>query len=118
MWNLNIRVLLLLYLNTWIDSRFGCQLQGDIMTVEKVVEAVSDFVNAMSSNTAKFAEEFAKQHRTLQQSFTRLCWVWFVNLSKREQFDRRNEASVELAKKIVNQFKDEAYLPLIYLQIQ
>ena len=45
-----------------------------------------------------FCDQMGREHRTLQQQFTGLCICWFRHLAKQENFDLRNQASVELAK--------------------
>lgn len=82
---------------------------------EEMAEEMSNFVNAFGEG---HYEEFAAYmsnnvHRTLQQNFMRLiihqlkAWAEMKNNGR---FDLRNEQTVELAKKIVDQFKDEMYL--------
>jgi hypothetical protein len=69
---------------------------------EKATRAVSDFVNNMSNNEQAFVEAFAREHRTLQQSFTGLCLAWLAHLAQLNEgeYDGRNEASVQRAKLI------------------
>lgn len=77
---------------------------------------MSDFLNTMGDGEAikGFVEAMSRQHRTLQQGFTRLVVAWILDLSKREHYDPRNEASVMLAKKIVaNVEADSLFLPTI-----
>lgn len=63
------------------------------------VKAVSGMVNAMCFDDEGFCMLMQREHRTLQQSFTRLClaWIKFVASSK-YQFDGRNEAAHEMCK--------------------
>jgi hypothetical protein len=67
----------------------------------KVADAVTRFLN--HSNPADLAKAIGRDHRTLQQLFTRVCVEWINNLSKLEAggFDLRNEDSVRLAKALV-----------------
>lgn len=73
-----------------------------------LVNEVADFVNAFGIQHLKqFVEEMGQQHWTLQQSFTRLCFMWIDHLAEKEQlgqYDLRNEASCKMAKKIVDEF--------------
>jgi hypothetical protein len=82
---------------------------------KKAAEYMSNFVNgAGSKEVSAFQEQMTREHRTLQQSFTRLCMGWLFLLSKSESYDGRNEASVKLAQKIFASLDEgEAYLPLI-----
>lgn len=89
---------------------------GRDLSAESMAEAIASFSNKMGDTRVKqFAGCMADQHRTLQQSFTRLCVQWFKYLATLSdmQYDLRNEASVGLAKKIVNTFPDELNLPMI-----
>lgn len=81
-----------------------------------MAEAMSAFVNSFSIDEKGFIKEMANKHRTLQQSFTRLCWEWLKTLSamyEKGNYDLRNEASCKLANKIVKQFKEEGYFPMV-----
>ena len=77
-------------------------------SIEKVIgpfnrDEQQSFIMAMLDN-----------HRTHQQSFTRLCIAWLVALSEKyvsNQYDQRNEASCKLAHEIVKEFELE-YLGL------
>lgn len=72
------------------------------LTPEQMADEMSKFLNTLSSDerTEKFIEEMRRDHRTLQQSFTRLCLAWIADLAEREHCDARNEASVRVAKEI------------------
>ena len=88
------------------------------LTPKELQDEVSNFLNSMSSDnkTEDFIKEMRKDHRTLQQSFTRLCLAWINDLAEREHYDARNEASVKLAKKIKEEIlnKDRnQFLPFI-----
>lgn len=68
---------------------------------KEFAKIVSDFVNGWNSNEINdFIAAMNNDHKTLQQSFTRLCVKWFFNLAEKENYDSRNEASIELAKKL------------------
>ena len=45
---------------------------------KEVVDMVADFLNVFgdSKRIQEFVSEMESQHRTLQQSFTRLCMAW------------------------------------------
>lgn len=59
-----------------------------------------------------FVDRMQVEHRTLQQSFTRLCVAWFLSLADRTDWDLRNEASILLAKKIKQDLEDSP-LPFV-----
>lgn len=81
------------------------------MTTTETVKTVSNYVNSMSADYNEFAELMGREHRTLQQNFTKLCVAWLKHLATTEYYDLRNEASVKFAQSI--QDKLDAQLPLI-----
>jgi hypothetical protein len=79
------------------------------ITLEQLVELLSDFVNAgMKDYRAgeKVGELFQNEHRTLQGSFIRFCLGAIVGLSKQEYTDARNETPVEMGKKIAEMLEN------------
>ena len=67
------------------------------------VQQVSDMLNSFSFNPEKFCEEMTKEHRTLQQSFTRLSIHWLCTCARDDyKYDGRNEASHEIAKALIS----------------
>ena len=87
----------------------------DEKEIRDTVRAVSHIVNVYGAAEAEFfVREMAREHRTLQQGFTRLCRAWLLHLASLEEphYDLRNEASVELARKIRTTLEDNP-LPLI-----
>lgn len=76
----------------------------------KVMEGINDL--AGEGFIAGFLDRMGVEHRTLQQSFTRLCVGWLQDLAVRESYDLRNEASVKLAMKL-KPILDDSPLPFI-----
>ena len=77
-----------------------------------MVERMSQYMNSMSRGK-EFCEEMGREHRTIQQSFTRLCMNWVEYCARDEyQTDLRNQASKTLCKQIVESV-DNLALPLI-----
>ena len=75
-------------------------------TAKETVETVTDYLNSFSSKEKEFIEEMNREHRTLQQSFTKLCLAWLENCANEEyRFDGRNEASHTVSKELVENFK-------------
>jgi hypothetical protein len=68
---------------------------------QAVADVVTRYLN--HSNPSDLAKAIGRDHRTLQQLFTRVCVEWINNLSKLESggYDLRNADSVELAKSLV-----------------
>ncbi|MBR5355902.1 MAG: hypothetical protein IK121_03165 [Lachnospiraceae bacterium] len=60
-------------------------------------------LNSFSFSPKEFCKEMSMEHRTLQQSFTRLCIEWLKTCGEMEdwQVDGRNETSREIGKKIL-----------------
>lgn len=73
----------------------------------EIAENITDYVNTFSRRD-EFNIAMSNQHRTLQQSFTRLCLKWLEHISKDEyRTDLRNQASKEIAQKIIADFKEK-----------
>ena len=85
------------------------------MEAKEFVEVITNQVNSTSHKPEDFIFHMKNQHRTLQQSFTRLCLNWLKYLSTLEenQYDLRNAESVRLSKIIIDALEGDHYLPLI-----
>jgi hypothetical protein len=69
---------------------------------EKVVQAISDYVNSYSGKSKEFNLQMSRDHRTIQQSFTKLCFQWLEYVASDDyQTDGRNEQSKETAKLMI-----------------
>jgi len=72
---------------------------------EKLTNEITNYVNSFSSKSEEFTEAMSREHRTLQQSFTRLCLKWIEHCASDEyRHDPRNEASHDICKTIVESF--------------
>jgi len=92
--------------------------QKKIDEAQGVVDTVSRYVNCFGADEMSklFVERMSREHRTLQQAFTRLCFMWIQHLAKLESnhYDLRNEASVKAAKKIMSHVDEyDLHLPTI-----
>jgi len=69
---------------------------------EDAVSQISRYVNGMGREPIHFVTAMSNEHRTLQQSFTKLCMAWLEHLAEAPdyEFDLRNQASRDLAKEI------------------
>jgi hypothetical protein len=78
---------------------------------------MSDFVNNMSCDVKKFCETMSVEHRTLQQSFSELCFAWIRHCAEKYdegRYDGRNEFSCKVSKEIVEKVEDAQYkMPFI-----
>ena len=74
---------------------------------KEVVNNVTDYLNSFSNKNKEFIQEMNREHRTLQQNFTKLCMEWLENCASEEyRFDGRNEASHKISKEMVEGFRD------------
>lgn len=97
-------------------------MEGIIMDNQQIIQ-LFESLNVIGKNNKEFIETASCQHRTLQQSFTKLCMEWLEHCASDEyKFDLRNEASHEIAKQMIEGFykvkqddylKPSQYLPLI-----
>ena len=79
---------------------------------------ITGVLNCMSNDTERgylaFAVAMEREHRTLQQAFTRLCAAWFIYAAQPEyRTDLRNEATHKLAIALKQVIEDDGYLPFI-----
>jgi len=78
------------------------------------VKNMSNTLNNYSFNGKMFCKAMSHEHRTLQQSFTGLCFEWLkICAGDNYRFDGRNEASHVLCKRIVHYMGDELRVPFI-----
>lgn len=87
------------------------------MNGTELAEATANCLNSTLDNeeVASFVERMGREHRTLQQGFTRLCVAWLEHLASlnENQYDARNESSVLYAKKVVEATHNCSGLPTI-----
>lgn len=86
-------------------------------TPQGVARIMSSYVNSFNdARTREFVDEMSREHRTLQQNFTRLCAAWLHHLGQdvHNLYDDRNEASVMLGRAFVENIPHETrHLPTI-----
>ena len=74
---------------------------------KKIVSDITDYVNSFGDVHTEFIKSMESEHRTLQQSFTRLCLKWIEHVASNEyHYDLRNQQSHELCKLLLTLFKD------------
>ncbi len=90
-----------------MENEFSKEVQENARAIEKLV-------NSFWFSPSEVAEFYAQDaHRTLQQNLTRFCVEWLkVCASEDYRYDGRNEASHEVAKKLLDGH-DDTYLPFI-----
>ncbi len=78
------------------------------LTAEQLAQACASFVNSYNPQSGEFIATMNREHRTLQQSFTRLALQWLENCASDEyRTDGRNESSHNVAKIMVDSFKEK-----------
>ena len=74
---------------------------------KKVVSDLTDYVNTFGDVHTEFIKNMETEHRTLQQSFTKLCLKWMEHVGSSEyRFDDRNKQSHETCRLMLELFKD------------
>jgi hypothetical protein len=75
-------------------------LRARIQKAREAADTVAEFTDGR--DVEAFVHGMSRQHRTLQQYFTKLCLAWFRHLASLApgQYDGRNEDSVILARKL------------------
>lgn len=80
---------------------------------EQLATTIADSINYLSFDAMPFCNSMSTQHRTLQQSFTRLCFAWIKFVaSDNYETDARNFAAKEKCKEIVNSV-EHLMLPMV-----
>jgi hypothetical protein len=80
--------------------------------------AMSTFVNSYNVDGKAFIQEMNKEHRTLQQAFTKLCLQWIENVGSEDyRTDGRNEQSKETCKKLLSTFEGDGFKPSEFLSM-
>jgi hypothetical protein len=74
---------------------------------KELVEEITDYVNSFSRKGPEFCTAMSSQHRTLQQSFTKLCLQWIEHVGSPDyRTDARNEDSKKIAQQLLQQFRE------------
>lgn len=84
-------------------------MEREISRAEEAKTAMSRFVNSYGVDSQEFIDLMSREHRTLQQSFTRLCLKWIEKVGSEEyRTDARNEASKEVCHKMLQAFREHS----------
>ena len=74
---------------------------------KNMVSEMTDYVNTFGDVHTEFVKSMEMEHRTLQQSFTRLCLKWIEHVASEEyRYDLRNEQSHQTCKLMMDLFRD------------
>jgi hypothetical protein len=88
---------------------------------QQVVSEITRFVNSYTVANDEFIAEMSTEHRTLQQSFTKLVLKWMEYCASIDyRYDDRNKASHDICKKMIDAFRESTgnidpsdFLPMI-----
>ena len=93
------------------------KLEDERKDPQGVARIMSSYVNTFSDGASEsFVDEMSREHRTLQQNFTRLCVAWLHHLGRdiHGLYDDRNKASVMLGRAFIDNIPAELrHLPTI-----
>jgi len=89
--------------------------------IKKLVEEITSFVNSYTVDENQFIAQMSMEHRTLQQSFTKLVLKWMEHCASIDyRYDDRNKASHDICKKMIDAFRESTgnidpsdFLPMI-----
>jgi dGTP triphosphohydrolase len=91
--------------------------QREVEQEEKGFEFADLFSQLVNSSSRKTRDaaigKMLRDHRTLQQGMMRFVMDYIEGMAEKQHFDLRNEASVKLAKAIMELPSDIRSLPLI-----
>ena len=72
-----------------------------------IAEEITDYLNSFTDKSEEFNKAMSNQHRTLQQSFTKLCLKWLEHCATNEyRFDGRNEGAHKISAELMKLFKE------------
>ena len=77
------------------------------MDAKELTNLITDHLNTFGDKSEAFNQAMSREHRTLQQNFTRLCLKWLEHVASDDYLtDGRNEQSKEVAQTLLAGFKD------------
>ena len=96
------------------DEERGRQMQME-KDAEELAKSLTHFFNTFGTEERfkLLSKNLMNEHRTLQQTTMKFFIHQMKEWAETEFYDGRNEATVKLCKKIVEEMKDDLYLPLV-----
>ena len=77
------------------------------MDEKELTNEITNHLNSYNDKSEKFNDAMSREHRTLQQNFTRLCLKWLEYVASEDYLtDGRNEQSKEVAQTLLNGFRE------------
>ena len=83
--------------------------KGKLMDYKEKAATVAHVVNSFTFSYKDFCEAMSREHKTLQQNFTRLCMAWIRHCASEDyakNTDGRNEASHTVCKAVTDTCSD------------
>ena len=81
---------------------------NDKENVKVAVSEMSRFVNNYGVDLNAFCEVMSREHRTLQNTFTKLCLTWLEYTSKEEyRTDPRNQTTKDISRKLMELWRNK-----------
>jgi len=82
---------------------------------QELAKELSSYFNTFNTEERfeKLSQCLLNEHRTLQQTTMKFFIHMMKTWSETEFYDGRNQATIELSKKIVKEMKDDLYLPMV-----
>lgn len=75
--------------------------------IQTAVDALQDMMNAFTLDQNEFNGAASHMHRTLQNSFTKLCLGWIeYTASDNYKYDLRNESGHQICSEILQAFRE------------
>ncbi len=75
------------------------------MDAKELTNEITNYLNTYGDKSEEFNDAMSREHRTLQQNFTRLCLAWIEHCASDDyHYDGRNEASHNTSKVILEGF--------------
>ena len=77
------------------------------MDARELTNEITNHLNSFNDKSEEINNAMSREHRTLQQNFTRLCLKWLEYVASDEyNTDGRNEQSKEVAQTLLNGFRE------------
>lgn len=78
------------------------------MTTDELVLEIGRYCNSYNVPMDKFNQQMSTEHRTLQQTFTKLCLSWIEHVASDDyRTDGRNIESKIICRDLINAFSDK-----------
>jgi uncharacterized membrane-anchored protein YjiN (DUF445 family) len=80
--------------------------ENQIRDALKVTKVLTDYLNTFSDKNKAFNKAMEREHRTLQQAFTKLALSWLEHIASDDyRTDPRNEQSKQIAQQLLAEFR-------------